>query len=122
MFKVINKKEFVLCILNRNESANLINLIQSIRKTTVSNYFAIDGMSTDSSLQILNSHGIHTIVQNTLGRWNAIRLGIESASSLYPDAKYLILISSDGNEDPNDIEKMIELLPNFDLVIQPILV
>jgi hypothetical protein len=106
-----------LCILNRNESSNLVNLIEKIKFESFACVFAIDGKSQDDSLNILQEYGITTIVQNKLGRGNAVKIAIEKVISLGMGIENLIIISSDGNEDPKDLSKIISLLENSDLVI-----
>jgi len=110
-------KNVALCILNKNEGSNLVNLINNIDFSEFGWVFAVDGQSIDSSIEVLNRNEVYTIVQEKRGRGYAIKLAIESAVSKDPKIDYLVLISSDGNEDPNDLYKIIELLPNYDLVI-----
>jgi hypothetical protein len=108
---------FALCILNKNEADNLENICNQIDRTLFSKIFSIDGRSTDRSVKILQKLGIETIIQKEPGRGTAIRLAIDTVSAFNPEIEFLILISSDGNEDPGDIEKIMRLLPSFDLVI-----
>ena len=109
--------EVALCILNRNEADNLNNFINQIDFKKFSLVFAVDGKSTDNSVEIFNNYGVKTIIQDSMGRGNAIRIAVETTFNRSNKIDFLILISSDGNEDPKDIDRIIELLPDNDLVI-----
>jgi hypothetical protein len=106
-----------LCILNRNEESSILKLLEMIDIKKFTWVFAVDGMSVDNSVNVLNKFGINVIIQKEIGRGNAIKLAIESVIKFSKNSKNLIIISSDGNEDPRDLEKILHLLSRYDLVI-----
>ncbi len=73
----------------------------------------IDGQSSDGSAEFCERAGIRFLVQDEPGRGYAFRF----AASIVK-GKYVIFLSSDGNEDPADIPRFIQLLEEGnDLVI-----
>jgi dolichol-phosphate hexosyltransferase len=104
-----------LAILNKNEESALPSVIERIDRSIVSEIFAIDGGSTDSSVSILVENGIKVLSQTSFGRGEAVKNAIDYAKGRL-DA--IIFLSSDGNEDPRDIKKFVEALQNnYSLVI-----
>ena len=107
------KKNATLVILNYNEIEGIKALYDKLPLDEVDEVFAIDPGSTDGSLEFLKSKGMRVIIQEIKGRGEAFRIGIR-------EAKYenVIFFSSDGNEDSNDILKMIRFLEQgYDMAI-----
>lgn len=104
-----------LVILNRNEQEALPQVLPRLDKDAVDLVFAVDGNSTDRSVEILEQHGIDVLGQRSPGRGEAFRLAFEHARNLV-DA--LIFFSPDGNEDPADVPRFRPLLESgADMVI-----
>jgi len=104
-----------LVILNRNEEEGLSEILPRIPREAVDEIFAVDGFSTDRSLEILRENGISVLPQTSLGRGEAFRLAFEYARER-TDA--LIFFSPDGNENPEDIPRFRALLEEgADIVI-----
>lgn len=87
-----------LVILVKNELVGLKALFTKIPFDAVDEVIAVDGASTDGSVEFLLKNHIKTIVQTKTGRGEAFRLAFEHSTG---DA--LIFFSPDGNEDPKDI-------------------
>jgi glycosyltransferase involved in cell wall biosynthesis len=94
-----------LIILTRNEISGLKSLISKIPFDQVDEYFLVDYKSTDGTVEFARKNHIPVITQIKPGRAEAFRVGAEISKG-----KYLIFFSPDGNEDPNDIGKLISLL------------
>lgn len=102
-----------LVILTYNEIVGLRQLFNIIPQESVAEVFAVDGGSTDGTIDFLKNHGIKTYVQEKRGRGEAFRLAFEKAQG---DA--LIFFGPDGNEDPADIPKFKPLIEQgYDMVI-----
>lgn len=102
-----------LIILTRNEINGLKSLIKKIPFNSVDEYFAVDFKSTDGTVEFFKKLKIPVIHQETQGRGEAFRIAAQHAKG-----KYLIFFSPDGNEDPNDIIKLANLIKKGnDLVI-----
>ncbi len=96
-----------LIILTRNEISGLKTVLSRIPFHTVSEVFAVDYQSTDGTIDFFRSHNIKVIHQKKPGRGHAFQLAAKHAKG-----RYLIFFSPDGNEDPADIPKLIDLLKN----------
>lgn len=101
-----------LIILNRNEIDGLKVILPKIPFETIDEVVAIDGQSTDGSLEFLHEKGIRVVYQEKLGRGNAIIQGVKETTG-----ELIIFLSVDGNEDPADIPKLIEKLKDADVAI-----
>ena len=106
-----------LCVLTRNERACLEQIFPLIPKPSSAAGFddlvAIDGGSTDGTIEFYHQHGVKVIGQSRRGRGDAFLLAFEQIQS---DA--YIFFSPDGNEDIADIPKFKPLLESgADVVI-----
>ncbi len=104
-----------LVILNRNEEEALPTILPSLPQDAIELLFAVDGGSTDRSLEILKAHHIEVVPQTSPGRGEAFRLAVDYARNKV-DA--LIFFSPDGNEDPADIPRFRPMLESgSDMVV-----
>jgi len=101
-----------LLIFTRNEVEGLRAIFPKIPLNVVDEVLAVDGHSTDGTVQYLKDKGIKVITQEKIGRGNAMIEGVRQTSG-----EVVIFLSSDGNEDPADIPKLIEELKDHDVVI-----
>lgn len=102
-----------IIILTRNEINGIKTIIPKIPKNLVKECFAVDYHSTDGTVEYFKKHDIPVVQQQTKGRGNAFALGVSKAKG-----KYLVFFSPDGNEDPHDIPKLLDLLEQgYDLAI-----
>ena len=102
-----------LVILNKNDVEGLTLIYPQIPLEQLHEVVVIDGQSTDASIEFCREKNIRVVVQETLGRGEAFRL-----TSHLISGDSVIFLSSDGNEDPGDIPKFIQLLDgNYDMVI-----
>lgn len=110
-------KKIALCILTRNELECLKVVFPQIPKPSEAEGFheiyAIDGGSTDGTLDYFKQQGIPVISQSKRGRGEAFLLAFKNI-----EADAYIFFSPDGNEDVLDIKKFKGHLENgADLVI-----
>lgn len=104
---------FVLLTLNEIDGVSV--LFKRIPVSGFNEFFAVDGGSTDETLEFFSENGVDVIGQSKKGRGEAFRIAFDKSSS-----DVLIFFSPDGNEDPNDIlniKKEFENDPSLDLVI-----
>lgn len=102
-----------LVILTRNEIAGLKALIRKIPFETVDEVFAIDYKSTDGTVEFFKKHAIRVVKQQKAGRAEAFRLAAKKSRG-----KFLVFFSPDGNENPADIPKLVNVLKSgYDLAI-----
>jgi glycosyltransferase involved in cell wall biosynthesis len=113
----MNIKKIALCILTRNELDCLKVVFPQIPKPSEAEGFheiyAIDGGSTDGTIEYFKSQNIPVISQSKRGRGEAFLLAFQN---IHADA--YIFFSPDGNEDVLDIKKFKPYLESgSDLVI-----
>lgn len=101
-----------LIIFTRNEVEGLAAVFPKIPFDVVDEVVAIDGHSTDGSVEYLQRNGIKVVSQEKLGRGNAMIEGVRHSSG-----DVVVFLSSDGNEDPADIPKLIEKLKDHDVAV-----
>jgi glycosyltransferase involved in cell wall biosynthesis len=89
-----------LAILTLNEITGLRDIFDKIPTHAVDEIIAIDGGSTDGTIEFLEQRQVKTYRQTIPGRGEAFRLAFQIATG---DA--ILFFSPDGNEDPNDIPK-----------------
>jgi len=106
-----------LCLLTYNEQPCLEQIFPLIPAPSLDSGFdqmiAIDGGSTDGTLEYYREHGVPVIGQSRRGRGDAFLLAFE-----WVEADAYIFFSPDGNEDVQDLPKFKPLLQGgADLVI-----
>jgi glycosyltransferase involved in cell wall biosynthesis len=108
--------KIALCILTRNERPCLEIVLPRVPPAPAAGYdaiYAIDGNSTDGTVEYLGAHGVPVIGQSDRGRGHAFQLAFERI-----DADAYIFFSPDGNEDPQDLPRFRTYLEQgADLVI-----
>src|SRR5260221_167407 len=80
----------------------LIVITPKINRSLFCEVIAVDGGSTDGSIEYLQEQGITVIQQTKRGRGAAFAEGVSHTTG---DA--LVFFSPDGNEDPDDLPKFI---------------
>jgi glycosyltransferase involved in cell wall biosynthesis len=113
----MNKMKIVLCILTLNEIECLQALFDQIPTPSIEHGFdeivAIDGGSTDGTIEFFEQKQIKVIGQSKRGRGEAFHLAF---SQLEADA--FLFFSPDGNEAISDLKKFRLYLENgADIVI-----
>lgn len=105
------KTDLVLLVLD--EIDGLRAMLPRIDRSIFNRVFAVDGGSTDGSVEFLAENGVDVVAQSKRGRGQAFALGVEQST-----ADAFVFFSPDGNEDPADLPRMVKLLADGnDLVI-----
>ncbi len=98
----------LLVLLNKNEEIGLKTLVPKIKISDFSEVICVDGNSTDNSLEILRNFEIKVLAQKSLGRGEAFKIAFNYA--IHKNFDYLLFFSTDGNEDPLDLKRFLELM------------
>lgn len=101
-----------LVILTRNELEGIRAILNKIPFNEVDEVFAIDCNSTDGTVELLKKKRLRVIQQKKPGRTYAMNLAVKLAKG-----SNIAFLSSDGNESPSDIPKLLKLLDSCDLAI-----
>ncbi len=108
------KRKFILVLLTLNEIDGLNAIFHKIPLKEVDEIFAVDGGSTDGTLEFYKEHKIKVVKQKSRGRGEAFRIAMKEAN----DDDVLIFFSPDGNEDTKDIPKFKKYFEkDYDIVI-----
>jgi glycosyltransferase involved in cell wall biosynthesis len=102
-----------LVILTLNEIEGISKLFDKIPFSKVDEYFVVDGGSTDGTSEFFKKRNVRIVSQKSKGRGEAFRIAERESSG-----NSLVFFSPDGNEDPDDIPKLLELLEaGYDMAI-----
>ncbi|MCK6515160.1 glycosyltransferase [Myxococcota bacterium] len=98
-------RDAAIVLLTLNEVQGLNALWDRIPRDRFRELVAVDGGSKDGTREFLAAHGVPILDQTIPGRGVAFRVAAEACH-----AERLIFYSPDGNEDPDDIERLDDLL------------
>jgi glycosyltransferase involved in cell wall biosynthesis len=102
-----------LVVLTLNEIDGVTDVFPKLPMHCLDEVLVVDGGSTDGTLEFFASRGVRVIRQERRGRGEAFRLAVQHARN-----EFIIFFSPDGNEDPQDIPRLIDgLVAGFDMVI-----
>ena len=112
MIETVSNK-YSIIVPTKNEEATIENVLEKV-KLMSDDVFIVDGHSTDKTCSIAKKHGIRVILDNRLGKGDAIRVGLANAKN-----PITVFIDADGSHDPEDIPLLVEpIIQNkADLVI-----
>lgn len=107
------KIALILLTLNEHDCLKVILPRVLSNKATFDVIYAIDGGSTDGTIELYQQYEIPVIAQSKKGRGAAFHIARDTI-----DADAFIFFSPDGNEDPNDLCQFRPLLEDKnDIVI-----
>jgi glycosyltransferase involved in cell wall biosynthesis len=97
-----------------NESQTIADLIQSIRRRYPDFEIVVidDGSDDDTAAVAADADAVVFSHPYNIGNGAAIKSGIRAASG-----DILIFMDGDGQHDPEDITKMLDHMPEFDMVV-----
>ncbi len=102
-----------LVILTLNEIDGITHVVPKLPTHVVDEILVVDGGSTDGTLEFFEARGMRMIRQERRGRGEAFRLAVRHARN-----DRLVFFSPDGNEDPDDIPRLVDgLAAGYDMVI-----
>jgi glycosyltransferase involved in cell wall biosynthesis len=94
-----------LVLLTWNEIEGLRHLLGLLPMSAFDEVFAVDGGSTDGTVEYLQGRGIRVVPQDRRGRGEAFRIAARTARG-----EQMVFFSPDGNEDPNLILPLLQKL------------
>ena len=96
---------FALVVLNKNDAHSLNLVLNETNFKLFDSVLGIDGDSKDNSLEIFKKYSIPCVNRISGGRGGAIKFAIENISE-----DFVIFLSSDGEENPEDLIKIKALI------------
>ena len=109
----MKKKRVSVVAVCLNEAKSILRILDNIPKDLVDEIIVIDGHSTDRTFELVKNAGYNIILQEGKGRGNAFKTGFKNVSG-----DLVIMLSTDGNERPGDIKKLIyKVTEGYDMVI-----
>jgi UDP-N-acetylglucosamine---dolichyl-phosphate N-acetylglucosaminyltransferase len=112
----INQKDVLIIIPAYNEAKVVADVISKTRACGYQNILVIDDKSTDKTAQVAKKAGAKVITHKVnLGAGGATRTGLDYAKT--HKFAYVVTLDADGQHDPNDIKRLLEVAPNYDVVI-----
>ena len=110
--------EITVNIPTLNEENNILNCINSVKKSGIKKIIVIDGGSTDKTLKLIKKKNITYYIAKKKGLAFQRALGIKKSKT-----KYIALIDADHRPLKSSFLKMLNDLDKFDYVaVQPIIV
>jgi glycosyltransferase involved in cell wall biosynthesis len=100
-----SRRTISLIIICRNEEAGVRAVVPRIDRSLFDDIFAVDGNSKDNTIAALKEFGIRAYTQKRRGLGAAMMDGREHCQT---DA--FIYFHADGNENPDDLPRMVQLL------------
>lgn len=101
----LTPKKRTLILYTMNEIDGIKAIFDKIPINLFDQFFVVDNHSTDGTVEYLQSRGVKVIQQKISGRGAALKEGLD-----YAIGDIIINLSSDGNEDPQTIPKILEKL------------
>ena len=98
-----NALKKTLVLYTMNEIQGIKSMFDKIPINIFDQFFVMDNHSDDGTVEFLEERGVRVIQQKKPGRTNAL---IEAVGHAIGDI--IINLSSDGNEKPEDIPKLLE--------------
>jgi len=98
-----NPLKKTLVLYTMNEIEGIKSIFDRIPISLFDEFFVMDNHSGDGTVEFLEKNGIKVIQQKKPGRTNALIEAVE-----YAIGDIIINLSSDGNEKPEDIPKILE--------------
>jgi dolichol-phosphate mannosyltransferase len=98
------RRTVTICVPTLNEAEGLGSVLESVRGYA-DELVVVDGHSTDGTREVADGFGATVLLDNGLGKGDAIRVAIEAAST-----DLILFIDADGSHDPKDIPRLLEPL------------
>ena len=100
-----NPLKKTLVLYTMNEIEGIKSIFDRIPFNLFDEFFVMDNHSDDGTVEFLEEHSVKVIQQKKPGRTNALIEAVE-----YAIGDIIVNLSSDGNEKPEDIPKILEKL------------
>jgi glycosyltransferase involved in cell wall biosynthesis len=93
----------IVFVLTIDEITGVSQIMPRVKKEWADRIIFVDGGSTDGTIEKAQELGFEVIHQKNKGEGNACRVGTDATES-----DYVMFFSPDGNDEPEDIPRLIE--------------
>jgi dolichol-phosphate mannosyltransferase len=107
--KLRHQITIVLPALNEEESIG--RLIDEIKTARYDKILVVDGYSKDQTVKVAEEHGALVLMQHGHGKAGALVTAFHAVAS-----PFIVVLDADGSYDPNDLDKFLPLLNDYDFV------
>ncbi|MFM1874508.1 MAG: hypothetical protein RL266_245 [Bacteroidota bacterium] len=104
-----------LCLPTFNEAQNVEAVVTDIRKVFDGLLFAVDGFSTDRTVDVLKSLNVDVYQRTNPGKGSALQKALQVAED--NEKEFLIYFDCDQTYTPANIHRFCSLLDKADLII-----
>jgi glycosyltransferase involved in cell wall biosynthesis len=112
------QEDTFIVIPAHNEEKNLPRVLEEAKKLSknLRNIIVVDDGSKDKTSQVAKDHQVILLKHLVnLGKGSALRTGCDYA--LLQGAKHLVVLDADGQHDPKEVPRFLELLKSHDLIL-----
>jgi len=106
------KDEITVIIPTLNEAEAIGKVVDELKGKGFTKIIVVDGHSKDGTFEIAKSKGVEVVIQDGVGKADAIKSVLQ-----YIDSQYILVMDGDYTYDPDDVEKMFKYANNNDEVI-----
>ncbi len=110
-----NHQKIFIVIPAYNEEKVVVDVINEVRNSGYENIIAVDDGSSDNTFNVISSIPGITALRHKInrGKGAATKTGIEAAKLLGADI--IVTMDGDGQHDPEDIKKLVEIIIKEDI-------
>ena len=91
-----------IVVPTKNEVNSLGDILEKVKDMT-NDLLVVDGHSTDGTVDLAKKSGAKVVLDNGLGKGDALRIGLSKAKN-----PITVFIDADGSHDPEDIPKLVK--------------
>ena len=106
--------KIAIVLITKNEEQNIESMIGRIRNAGFSDLYVVDEHSEDTTEKIARSKNVKVYQRKGKGFGCGIMSALDIANKKGYD--YIVRLDCDGTYDPDDIKKLIEFCPEYDLI------
>ena len=108
------KVKVAIALITKNEEQNIASMIDRIRSAGFKELYVVDEKSADRTEEIARKKGVSVYQRKGTGFGCGIMSAIEIGFKKGYD--YIVRLDCDGTYPPEDIHKLLEFCPEYDLV------
>ena len=85
-----------------NEAETIGGVVDGLQEAGIGHVLVVDGRSDDGTQDIAEQHGADVVIQNGVGKGQAVRQGVEESN-----APFFVMLDGDGTYPPAQVEQLL---------------